>query len=454
MNENDLYESIGQVDEDLLCRSEKNKIKKKWRKPWWIAATAALIAITFIGGVLLNTKYNSLQLSVAAISEAEYPKTAPYPQEKGYADGTEAFFEKSIQQFLSNSGGENCAYSPLNVYMALGMMAELTEGESRQQILDLVGEKSIEDLRIKAKSIWNANYRNDNHTTSILASSLWIDEDISIVPSTLKNLSETYYASSYQGKMGSKNFDKAFQYWINKQTGGLLKKQKKNLKLDSETVMSLATTVYFKAKWDEEFEKENTYPAIFYALNEDISCDFMHSSSSGTYYWSDKFSAIKKGFKNGGEAMWFILPDKENSIEDILNDSKTMDFILSNGDWENNKDVIINLFLPKFDITSKIDLKNGLKELGVKDIFDDKKADFSPMTKDVEGISVSKAEHNVRVAIDEEGVTATAYTDMKYMGATMPPEDEVYFILDRPFLFVITNNDGLPMFVGSVYNPK
>ena len=60
-------------------------------------------------------------------------------QEEGYADGLTPFFAASIQQFLSGEPGKNRAYSPLNVYMALGMLAELTDGESRQQILDLAG---------------------------------------------------------------------------------------------------------------------------------------------------------------------------------------------------------------------------------------------------------------------------------------------------------------------------
>lgn len=39
-------------------------------------------------------------------------------------------------------------------------------------------------------------------------------------------------------------------------------------------------------------------------------------------------------------------------------------------------------------------------------------------------------------------------------GAGMPPEEEVEFVLDRPSLFVITSNDGLPLFVGAVYRPS
>ncbi len=60
----------------------------------------------------------------------------------------------------------------------------------------------------------------------------------------------------------------------------------------------------------------------------------------------------------------------------------------------------------------------------------------------------------MRVTVDEEGVSAAAYTVMMAdAGGAMPPEKEVDFILDRPFLFVITGNDGLPLFTGVVNDP-
>ncbi len=45
---------------------------------------------------------------------------------------------------------------------------------------------------------------------------------------------------------------------------------------------------------------------------------------------------------------------------------------------------------------------------------------------------------------------AAAYTVMMMAGAAMPPKDEVDFTLDRPFLFVVTGADSLPLFVGIV----
>lgn len=169
------------------------------------------------------------------------------------------------RQFLSGSAGENLAYSPLNVYMALAMLAELTGGESRAQILDLLGADSIEALRQQASDVWNASYRSDGAVESILASSVWLNEDVSFNQDTMDTLADTYYASSFRGEMGSADFNKALQDWLNEQTGGLLSDQTGGIELEPETVLALATTVYFRAKWNNEFQESGTEPGIFHA---------------------------------------------------------------------------------------------------------------------------------------------------------------------------------------------
>ena len=58
----------------------------------------------------------------------------------------------------------------------------------------------------------------------------------------------------------------------------------------------------------------------------------------------------------------------------------------------------------------------------------------------------------VRVQIDEQGVKAAAYIEIPGAGAAAPPEEIIDFILDRPFLFVITSNN-LPLFAGAVNTP-
>jgi len=367
----------------------------------------------------------------------------------------EDFLRATVPEFLTGTQG-NEVYSPVNVYMALAMLAEVTDGNSRAQLLDVLGVESLEQLRQDASGIWKTAYRDDGAVTSVLASSLWLDEDVEYVPETMQALAEHYFASSYTGEMGSGELNEALRAWLNEQTGGLLEEQAADLELAPETILALATTVYFRTKWSNEFNPDRTEKGEFTILSPDggtVPCEFMKSSGTDTYYWSDKFSAVGRGLENGGR-MWFILPDGDVSVTELVDDPVTMDFLLADGAWEESKFLRVNLAVPKFDVASETDLTGGMKRLGVTDIFNPACSDFTPTTTQMEGIVLSQAEHAARVAIDEEGVTAAAYTVMAAAGSAMPPEEVVDFILDRPFLFAITANGGLPLFMGVVQDPR
>ena len=92
--------------------------------------------------------------------------------------------------------------------------------------------------------------------------------------------------------------------------------------------------------------------------------------------------------------------------------------------------------MPKFDISSQTDLLEGMKALGVTDVMDPSKSDFTPMTSELKELCLTQAEHNVRVAVDEEGVTAAAYSMMvvSETGAWVAEELDfvkTYIILER-----------------------
>jgi len=375
----------------------------------------------------------------------------------GMGEGLEDFYTSTAAEFLTGSANENRVYSPVNVYMALAMLAEITYGDSRAQILSVLGADSIESLRSQVYGVWNANYSDDGAVTSILANSVWLDKKLKYSEKTLETLANKYYASSFSGEMGSKKYNKALRTWLNEQTGGLLKGMTDNIELSPETLVALASTVYFQAKWENEFSESKTEEKIFHAPSGDVKVDFMHDTDTfGRYYYGKKFSATSKALEGSGN-MFFILPDENVSVNELLEDTEALNFLASNGEWENKTTVKVNLSVPKFDVSSRTDLASGLKDLGVTDCFDFEKGNFAPLFKNEnyqpEKIAVSSVDHGVRVAIDEEGVTAAAYTVIPVCGSPMPPEDEIDFVLDRPFIFVITSDDGTPMFTGVVNQP-
>ncbi len=78
--------------------------------------------------------------------------------------------------------------------------------------------------------------------------------------------------------MGSAEFNRALQTWLNDQTGGLLEDQIRDIKMTKETVMALATTINYQAEWHEVFLKENTQEGIFHGETGDVTCDFLNDT--------------------------------------------------------------------------------------------------------------------------------------------------------------------------------
>lgn len=419
------------------------------------------------------------------IAVAKYPKMAPYPDEQayinaktgefddegfsavhsawresrknqydqpqGYADGLTPFFQSSIPVFLNAAEGANAVCSPLNVYMALALLAEVTSGESRQQVLSLLG--SPDSLRTQAGHVWNAHYCDDGASACVLANSVWLEDGLTYDPDTLNTLAKDYYASAFQGDLGSGEMDALLQNWINEQTGGLLEEQSRNLHMDPRTVLALASTVYYRAKWTNEFHEKFNTEETFHSPGGDVTATFLHQTLGyGPYFWGTDFGAVYLPLEDGSR-MWLVLPDEGQNPGDLLESGHALDLILGDSDAsENQKQLMVNLSVPKFDVAGDASLVDALKSLGITHAFDPHLADFTPILPQ-DACWLDQVSHAARVAIDEQGVTAAAYTVMMMCGAGMPPEEEIDFILDRPFLFVITSRDNLPLFAGIVNQP-
>ena len=149
--------------------------------------------------------------------------------------------------------------------------------------------------------------------------------------------------------------------------------------------------------------------------------------------------------------MYFLLPEEGLTPEALLTRTDALDFLLgpeTRGNTDGRR-VQLTLTVPEFDVSAETDLIAKLKALGVTAIFDDDRSDFSPLTTEVGPITVTRADHAARVSADEKGVTGAAYTVIDATKAAEPEElEEVELTLDRPFLFVVTNAEGLPLFVG------
>lgn len=452
MKHDKIAQALGEVRQTYVAQAGAGKRKR--RKFYWLGGVAAVLAL-----VLVFLSWGGPQTaSAASISEAKYPVFQRDARLQAQREAVQAyddlagFYRKAIALGLTSGTEANQAFSPVNLYMALSLAAELTGGDTRQQILDALGGDSIESLRAQAGSIWMACYLDSKDQTR-LASSLWLAEGLPFSQEVMDSLAENYYTSVFSAQFGTEETNKAIAQWLDAQTGGLLKNQTGQVNLSPETLLALYATVYYQAKWAEGSsfrEKFNTIEP-FHGENGDIDCTFMHNTGMrSTYHWGEDYGAVALNLKDGS-SMWLVLPDEGKTPEDLLSSGAYAETVLENGGQQ--RSVRVNLSVPKFDITATGNLQSAVEALGITDLFDSEQADFTTSLPGATGVCITSVNQATRVAMDEEGVTAASYIELPGAGAAQPPEEIVDFILDRPFLFVLTNPVGIPLFAGIVGEP-
>ncbi len=366
-----------------------------------------------------------------------------------YQDSMRAY-NKALIQALLVSEDENTVCSPLNTFIAFSMLAEVTDGQSRAQVLNALGVSDIEALRTQVAALWDSNYVDTPSVKSLLADSFWLRDGVRYNKETLDRLARIYYASAYSGTPGSAEMDEALQKWTNDNTGGLLENYVKGLKLDPSTVMALVSTLYYKAAWVDSFLPNNTTSEVFHGTLGDTNVDMMRRTEDMMgVFSSDTFSAISLNLNDSG-TMVFCLPNEGTDVNAVLADPNLLNLAsFEDPHWSYP---MVHLSIPKFKVDAKMDLLDTMRQLGMTDVLDPEASDFTPLTEDFDNLYVSQAEHAAMVEIDEDGVTGAAYTELAIAEGAALPEDEIDFVLDRPFVFLVLGRDGSVLFSGVVRN--
>lgn len=121
-------------------------------------------------------------------------------------------------------------------------------------------------------------------------------------------------------------------------------------------------------------------------------------------------------------------------------------------DWTNPRKMkaqYVEVFLPQFKIEKDYEVKDHLRAMGLKDIFDESRADLSGIASGGR-LYMSKLMHKSFIEVTEEGTEAAAATGNNIVEKQLP--ELTVFRADHPFLFFIRKGDII-LFSGKVSCP-
>ena len=333
------------------------------------------------------------------------------------------------------TGGENVMLSPASLTTALGMAAEGAAGETLEQLLGALGAQDVSALKDAVpEEIKSAN-------AAFVAQGLLLKGDY------IDRLNEAYGAEWFELDA---EVVEVVNAWVAEHTDGLIEKLLSQAP-DPQTGLILINAIAMDAKWEKPFKDYNTIEDDFHATQGDVSVEMMYQREFFDYVERDGLQIVRLPYAGGALEMWIALPGEGVSIGlDGLLDAlaeQGMDY-LKDGAQERE----VDLFLPKFDLTTENSLSDALKALGLEAPFGSN-ADFSGISE--VPLRIDEILQKVRVQLDEEGTKAAAATAaMVACMAMLPEEEPVEMRVDRPFAFVIADGETDSVcFAGVVENP-
>ncbi len=348
-------------------------------------------------------------------------------------------------QALSILGEENddVLFSPLSLGMLMGMLQNGASGETQSQIINTLGFAHCTSDEVNAyyRKMLTAAATLDPQVTLSIANALYIEKHFSVYPTFIETAQKMY-----DSEIGVLDFTQdpvgMINSWCNDHTEGKIPEIIKEL--DPSMVVVLLNAIYFKGDWSQQFDPEDTAQKTFTSSSGATQqVDMMYLKASFDYFENDHFAGVELPYGNKAFSMVVMLPKNNQTPLKAL-------ATLDESSWHNlyakkyRHD--IQLTLPKFETKSEMNLIPAMTKLGITDVFNPAKADFSNVSE--QGTFLSLLKQKTYLKLDEVGTEAAAVTIGGLEKTSLPPPP-IIFTVDRPFLYMIKENStGCIYFIG------
>ena len=343
---------------------------------------------------------------------------------------------------------KNYLISPYNIKMALNMLKEGADGNTKDEIEKVIGNEKVNNINIKNKfSIANA---------------IFIKNDFK--PSVKKEFTNIMN-NKYHSEIIYDEFKtpKVINDWVNKKTNGMIDKVLD--KMDENSVMGIASALALDIEWLDKFNCSDTKKEEFTKIdNSKINTVMMRQTyeSNAKYIKGDKEEGIIIPYNtetSDVELEFVGLLPKSNISDYVRNiDINRINNLISSAQETSDKLHVI-LSLPRFSYSYEVeDFISSLKKMGINDVFSPLLANLSKIS-DTSGIYVGDAIHKTKIDLNEDGTKASAvtYFNIMYKGAPLFEQnyEEINLVFNKPFAYMIREkNTGEILFFGTVFEPS
>ncbi len=399
-------------------------------------------------------------VGISAISGADKSDNMEYTVNDGMNDFSSELFKRTYTQ------GENSLVSPLSVYIALSMLNNGADNNTRAQMLDLLGGGNIttEDINRYING-YMSQINRGNYLSA--ANSMFVMQrpDVLLNDDFVKEIQQDYFAEVFYEPANDSTVDK-INAWVKTNTKDMIDSVVPRGSLNENTLALLLNAVAFKADWEDPYKKSDVWDEYFQNYNGTMArTEFLHGTES--LYISDDLSTgfIKPYdtyYPDPSGDDWLLRDEKYSFVAILPNEGVTVDEYIAQMNDSTIYDLVntrsrgceVHTKMPKFKYERTYGMKEILQDMGLTDVFDREVSDLSKLaeTGDDRHVYVDKVTHKTFIELDEQGTKAAAVTVIDIVAdSAYEPEPCKYVYLDRPFIYVIYDmQNNVPVFIGTV----
>ena len=348
--------------------------------------------------------------------------------------------------FAQTASGETRMISPFSVYVAFGMLAGGADGLTREEIDKVMGlttEERNEYLASWIESLVKADPDDPEFTN---ADSVWIRNGFEeYVEADFLKLCADYFRSAVFSTAMDKGTIDDVNAWVEENTKGMIKKVLEELRPTTE--MILVNAISLEAKWRDPFDSEDVEKNKDFT-HEDGSVtkvDMMNGSANSIYLHNDLCTGFIKGYKNDKFSYIALLPNEGVSVDTLVKSLKagTIEGLIATAEG-----CEVKVSMPQYKQEYSLNLGEMMTAMGMESAFDPNTANFAKLAK--KRLYVAEAIHKTFIDVDTEGTKAAAVTAIIMDLATCAePLPVRRIVLDRPFVYMIVDQNNLPIFIGT-----
>ncbi|MEB3885978.1 serpin family protein [Lyngbya sp. CCY1209] len=359
-------------------------------------------------------------------------------------------FALDLYNRLQTETGGNLFFSPYSLSVGMAMTYAGARTETAAEIARVFHfERSPDSLHPEFTTLLN-NIKTRTNSQLCIVNRLWGQSGYTFQEPFLE-ITRTYYDAPLTPVDFRGNTEASRQQinaWVSQETQNQIRDLIPAGILDEWTRLVLTNAVYFKGDWLFPFPEELTAGDRFtLPSGEEITVPMMHHPKVAIgYYKLPDLQVLELPYAAGNLSMVVLLPDENSDLQQL---EKKLTIARLESWIEASEYVELEVWFPKFQLTSSFKMKSTLSSMGMKSAFTE--------AADLSGISPEKpfylydVVHKAFVDVNERGTEASAATGV-IAGSRSAVRDRIR--VDRPFIFLIRDfESGTILFLGAVLNP-